>query len=149
MPWPSGSIPVMKVDHATGLCGGVVVCSGLKSPWRRSRARLGSALQCCWTNCGSIPSTPRTMTRGPLAWLGETPQPAARMKTPTNAHRRNRSPIRTIRRAFTTLVVTLRSKQLNALPRFARHAALVLGEDFSDGIDAAVLAFEVGAHEDF
>src|SRR5579872_3553803 len=81
MPWPSGSIPVMNVDHATGLCGGVVVCSGLKSPWRRSRSRLGSAFQCCWTNCGSIPSTPRTITRRPDACEPETPQPAASTST--------------------------------------------------------------------
>ena len=27
MPWPPGFIPVMKVDQATGLCGGMVVAS--------------------------------------------------------------------------------------------------------------------------
>ena len=42
MPWPPGSRPVMKVDQATGLCGGMVVPRRLKSPSRRRRSRLGS-----------------------------------------------------------------------------------------------------------
>jgi hypothetical protein len=31
-PWPPGSMPVMNVDQATGLSGGMLVCSGLISP---------------------------------------------------------------------------------------------------------------------
>src|SRR5690242_19225895 len=76
MPWPSGSMPVMNVDQATGLCGGVAVPSGLKDPSRRRRSRWGSALQCCWTNCGSMPSTPSTMTRGIFFCEPEMPQAA-------------------------------------------------------------------------
>jgi len=32
MPWAEASFPVMKFDQATGLCGGVLVCSGEKEP---------------------------------------------------------------------------------------------------------------------
>ena len=32
MPWPPGSSPVMNDDHATGLCGGIVVPSGANAP---------------------------------------------------------------------------------------------------------------------
>ncbi len=42
MPCSPGSRPVMNVDHATGLCGGVEVASGVKRPPSPSRARLGS-----------------------------------------------------------------------------------------------------------
>src|SRR5215471_20721033 len=68
-------MPVMNVDQATGLCGGVVVFNCSKLPWRRRPSRWGSALQCRWTNCGSMPSTPSTMTRGMLFCDPETPQP--------------------------------------------------------------------------
>ncbi len=37
MPWPPGFIPVMKLDQATGLCGGVDVLS-------RRKSRLGGEL---------------------------------------------------------------------------------------------------------
>ena len=41
MPWPPGSSPVMKVDHATGLCGGIVVASGANVPVEARRANAG------------------------------------------------------------------------------------------------------------
>ncbi len=64
MPCPPGSIPVMKVDQATGLSGGMVVCSGLKSPVSIKRLKLGSSpssTNCC-SSTGSSPSTPSTST---------------------------------------------------------------------------------------
>jgi hypothetical protein len=57
----------MNVDQATGLCGGVVVFSRRKPPVSRRRARAGNSFQCRSTNSGSIPSTPRTITRFPCA----------------------------------------------------------------------------------
>ena len=41
MPCPPGSSPVMKVDQATGLCGGMVVASDEKPPLAARRARPG------------------------------------------------------------------------------------------------------------
>src|SRR5690242_18452474 len=76
MPCSAGSIPVMNVDHATGLCGGMVVSRRLKSPLRRRRSRFGSTVQWAATNFGSMPSMPRTMTFLPFACEPEAPQPA-------------------------------------------------------------------------
>ncbi len=42
MPCAPGSRPVMKVDHATGLSGGVEVASGPKLPVAASVDRCGS-----------------------------------------------------------------------------------------------------------
>ena len=42
MPWPPGSSPVMNVDHATGLCGGIDVPSGANPPVAARRAKFGS-----------------------------------------------------------------------------------------------------------
>jgi len=50
---------VMKVDQATGLCGGIVVPSRRKPLAVRAPARLGSASQCLSRNPGSMPSTPK------------------------------------------------------------------------------------------
>jgi hypothetical protein len=41
MPWAPGSRPVMKLDQATGLCGGIEVASGAKPPLFASCARPG------------------------------------------------------------------------------------------------------------
>jgi hypothetical protein len=41
-PWPPGSSPVMNVDHATGLCGGIVVPSGANDPAAANLAKFGS-----------------------------------------------------------------------------------------------------------
>ena len=32
MPWPPGLVPVAKVDHATGVCAGVVVATRENAP---------------------------------------------------------------------------------------------------------------------
>ena len=40
MPWLPGSMPVMNVDHATGLCGGFEVSSGMKPPVAASRDKV-------------------------------------------------------------------------------------------------------------
>jgi hypothetical protein len=42
MPWRPGSRPVMNVDQATGLCGGLAVASDAKVPRLASLARFGS-----------------------------------------------------------------------------------------------------------
>ena len=41
MPCPPGSRPVMKLDHATGLWGGIDVPRGEKVPLAASRAKFG------------------------------------------------------------------------------------------------------------
>jgi hypothetical protein len=42
MPVRPGSIPVLNVDHDTGVCAGVVGRSGRNVPWERNLARFGS-----------------------------------------------------------------------------------------------------------
>ena len=49
MPWPPASMPVMKLDQATGLWGGIDVPRGWNAPWAARRERLGrrpSAIIC-------------------------------------------------------------------------------------------------------
>ena len=41
MPCPPESMPVMKLDQATGLCGGTAVARGWKWPISASRLRFG------------------------------------------------------------------------------------------------------------
>ena len=41
MPCPSGGSPVMKLDHATGLCAGIEVASGAKLPAAATFAKFG------------------------------------------------------------------------------------------------------------
>src|SRR5690348_15011733 len=41
MPWPPAFIPVIRLDHATGLCGGIAVVSGLNEPMAASLAKFG------------------------------------------------------------------------------------------------------------
>src|ERR1035438_3912853 len=41
MPWPPAFIPVMRLDHATGLWGGMLVVKRRKEPSCASRAKLG------------------------------------------------------------------------------------------------------------
>lgn len=63
IPCPPGSIPVMKLDHATGLCGGRLVRSRRKSPSFRNLWKEGS-FPCSMKSCktaGSIPSKPSMM----------------------------------------------------------------------------------------
>ncbi len=42
MPWPPASVPVMKSDHATGLCAGMAVPRAEKPPIFARRDRPGS-----------------------------------------------------------------------------------------------------------
>src|SRR3954452_3244038 len=69
-------MPVINVDHATGLCGGMVVASRLNSPSLASLSRLGRELIWASTNFGSIPSIPSTMTLGVLDFESARLQPA-------------------------------------------------------------------------
>ena len=64
MPCPPGFVPVAKVDHATGVCAGVVVATRENAPSARSRWRFGSspAASIVWTIVGSSPSSPITIT---------------------------------------------------------------------------------------
>ena len=59
------SMPVVTVDQATGLCGGIVVRNRLKSPSLRNRSRFGSDAQCASRKAGSMPSIPSTIMRRP------------------------------------------------------------------------------------
>ena len=65
MPWPPGFVPVANVDHATGVCAGVVVANRAEPPDARRRARCGNspALSISSTMVGSNPSSPRTIVR--------------------------------------------------------------------------------------
>src|SRR5215467_3959854 len=61
----------MRFDHATGLCGGMLVVNGRKSPSASSLAKLGnfpSRMNRC-RSCGSIPSMPRMISRRLVAEL--------------------------------------------------------------------------------
>ena len=64
MPCEPGPAPLMKLAQATGLCGGMLVPSGLKPPTSRSRARCGSwpAFIMDSESRGSMPSMPMTIT---------------------------------------------------------------------------------------
>ena len=64
MPCCAGLKPVIRLDQATGLCGGVVVASFLKLPLSLRCLKFGSSSQCLATKPGSIPSTPITMNSG-------------------------------------------------------------------------------------
>src|SRR6266496_330795 len=63
-PWPPGFIPVIRFDHATGLCGGMLVVSSLNDPFCVSAEKFGSlpSAMYCFRSCGSIPSIPRMMS---------------------------------------------------------------------------------------
>jgi hypothetical protein len=68
MPCPPGSRPVMKLDQATGDCGGVVVPSSLSPPrsisaWKFCM-RSGNSAIVSRRILGSRPSMPSTTTRG-------------------------------------------------------------------------------------
>src|SRR5579871_2977138 len=75
----------MKVDHATGLCGGMVVSKRLNSPCWASLARLGSEDQCCSKKLGSMPSMPKTMTFLPEATTEWRAQPDSASSPVTSA----------------------------------------------------------------
>ena len=64
-----GSRPVMKVDQATGLCGGIDVPSDPNSPWRPGCEKFGSRPCAMRVPCRpkSSPSKPSTITRRPRA----------------------------------------------------------------------------------
>ena len=67
MPWPPGSSPVMKLDQATGLCGGMDVPSGAKWPVVASREKFGMRPRAMRSrvSCSRAHRTPSTMTRLP------------------------------------------------------------------------------------
>src|SRR6185437_10804948 len=95
-PCPVGFIPVMNVDQATGLCGGVVVARRLNSPSCRRRFRFGRSAQCLSRKPGSMPSIPRTTIRFPCAldntfsvWHDISAN-AARMQMAADKYRLNR-----------------------------------------------------------
>src|SRR5580658_2118797 len=90
MPCSEASRPVMKVDHAVGLCGGVVVARREKLPCVRMRARFGRSAQCRSTNPGSMPSTPSTITCLPLARDRGDPHPASRVGNNTTSQANSR-----------------------------------------------------------
>src|ERR1700694_1146407 len=61
MPCPPAFIPVIRFDHATGLCGGMLVVKRRKEPRSARREKLGilpSAMNFV-SKSGSRPSTPR------------------------------------------------------------------------------------------
>jgi hypothetical protein len=65
MPWLEGSVPVAKVDQATGDMEGFEVSSARKTPRSASREKLGKrpSLMSLVAMPGSIPSRPRMTTR--------------------------------------------------------------------------------------
>jgi len=85
MPCPPGVIPVMKLDHATGLRAGIVVARGASVPISASFLKLGrrpisiSAPRIF----GSSPSRPSTMTF--LSVDDPRPQEAMGKETPAAA----------------------------------------------------------------
>ena len=69
IPWPPGSRPVMNEDQATGLCGGTDVPSGANPPRAATCAKCGSRPRAIRSRVRlkSSPSSPRTITRRPMA----------------------------------------------------------------------------------
>ena len=64
MPCPPASMPVIKLDQATGLCGGMLVPSSRNEPCSASFEKFGifpSAMN-CFKSRGSMPSMPRMMS---------------------------------------------------------------------------------------
>src|ERR1700733_5697300 len=77
MPCPPAFIPVMTFDHATGLCGGMLVVNFLNEPSCASLAKFGilpSAMNLV-RRPGSMPSTPST-----ISFLSLSPSPRARVQ---------------------------------------------------------------------
>ena len=66
IPCPRGSSPVMKVDQATGLWGGMVVASGVDPPEaaRASKWGMRPAARSRERISGSMPSIPSTSSGG-------------------------------------------------------------------------------------
>ena len=100
-PWPPGFMPVIRLAHATGLCGGMLVCRGRKLPCAARAAKCGisPAAMNCRRSSGSMPSMPRIMS----LWCGagdsvprmterDIPSATARSVTAAtaNIHLRNR-----------------------------------------------------------
>jgi hypothetical protein len=69
MLWRDASVPVAKVDHATGEIDGQAVASGAKLPSAASLARFGRRPASMYSLAlrGSKPSSPTTTTRLTLA----------------------------------------------------------------------------------
>lgn len=66
MPWPPAFMPVIRFDHATGLCGGMLVVKRRNEPCSARRAKFGilpSAINLV-RRSGSSPSTPRMIILG-------------------------------------------------------------------------------------
>jgi len=85
MPCPPGVMPVMKLDHATGLRAGIVVPRGLREPISASFLKLGSRpiSMSAPRIFGSRPSRPRTITF--LSVDEPPPQDAMGRETPAAA----------------------------------------------------------------
>ena len=64
IPCPPAFIPVIRFDHATGLCGGILVVRRLNDPCSARRAKFGilpSAMNLV-SRSGSRPSIPRMIS---------------------------------------------------------------------------------------
>jgi hypothetical protein len=64
IPCPPAFIPVIKFDHATGLCGGILVVSSRNDPRCASAEKFGIFPSCInrRSSCGSMPSIPSTIS---------------------------------------------------------------------------------------
>ena len=69
IPCPPAFMPVIRFDHATGLCGGMLVVSRRNDPFSASAEKFGilPSDMNCFSNCGSMPSMPMTITFLPAA----------------------------------------------------------------------------------
>src|SRR5271166_3818527 len=105
IPCPPAFIPVIRFDHATGLCGGMLVVKRRNDPCSASRAKFGilpSAMNFV-SRSGSSPSTPRM-----IIFLEAIAPPRAcwqeRSRLAPAAHRASRH---TTQRSFRKDAVTL------------------------------------------
>jgi len=75
MPWRDGSVPVVKLDHATGDIDGFEVSSGRKTPSAASFSKFGMrpSRMNLVVRPGSMPSIPTMMTRFACACLNGSP----------------------------------------------------------------------------
>src|SRR5271166_1922037 len=108
IPCPPAFIPVIRFDHATGLCGGILVVKRRNDPCAASRAKFGilpSAMNFV-SRSGSSPSTPRIIIfRDPTAPPRSCRQEKSRPKPARHEASRHTSRKRFLKGAITTSMI--------------------------------------------
>src|SRR6266849_10120661 len=108
IPCPPAFMPVIRFDHATGLCGGMLVVNRRKDPCSASRAKFGnlpSAMNFV-SRSGSSPSIPRMISlREPAAPLRACRQESSMLKPAAHKASRHTSRKRFLKGAVTESMI--------------------------------------------